>query len=86
MKSYKIALIPGDGIGTAVTEAAWEVLGRAAHGGGFRLAGTSFSWSCDFYAKTGAMMPPDGIETLRGLDAILLGAVGWPQRCLLYTS
>ena len=80
MKSYKIALIPGDGIGTAVTEAAWEVLGRAAHGGGFRLEGTSFPWSCDFYEKTGAMMPPDGIETLRGFDAILLGAVGWPQR------
>ena len=60
MKSYKIALIPGDGIGTAVTEAAWEVLGRAAHGGGFRLEGTSFPWSCDFYEKTGAMMPPDG--------------------------
>jgi len=80
VKSYKIALIPGDGIGTAVTEAAWEVLGRAAHGGGFRLEGTSFPWSCDFYEKTGAMMPPDGIETLRGFDAILLGAVGWPQR------
>ena len=80
MKSYKIALIPGDGIGTAVTEAAWEVLGRAAHGGGFRLEGTSFPWSCDFYEKTGAMMPADGIETLRGFDAILLGAVGWPRR------
>lgn len=80
MKSYKIALIPGDGIGTAVTEAAWEVLGRAAHGGGFRLDGTTFPWSCDFYEKTGAMMPADGIETLRGFDAILLGAVGWPKR------
>ncbi len=80
MKSYKIALIPGDGIGSAVTEAAWEVLGRAAHGGGFRLEGTTFPWSCDFYEKTGAMMPADGIETLRGFDAILLGAVGWPAR------
>jgi tartrate dehydrogenase/decarboxylase/D-malate dehydrogenase len=80
VKSYKIALIPGDGIGTAVTEAAWEVLGRAAHSGGFRLEGTTFPWSCDFYEKTGAMMPADGIETLRGFDAILLGAVGWPKR------
>ncbi|WP_293802226.1 tartrate dehydrogenase [uncultured Bosea sp.] len=80
MKSYKIALIPGDGIGVAVTEAAWDVLGRAAHGGGFKLEGTSFPWSCDFYEKTGAMMPADGIETLRGFDAILLGAVGWPKR------
>jgi tartrate dehydrogenase/decarboxylase/D-malate dehydrogenase len=80
VKSYKIALIPGDGIGTAVTEAAWEVLARAAHGGGFKLEGTTFPWSCNFYDKTGAMMPADGIETLRGFDAILLGAVGWPKR------
>jgi len=80
VKSYKIALIPGDGIGTAVTEAAWEVLGRAAQGAGFELEGTTFPWSCDFYEKTGAMMPADGIETLRGFDAILLGAVGWPAR------
>jgi tartrate dehydrogenase/decarboxylase/D-malate dehydrogenase len=78
--SYKIALIPGDGIGTAVTEAAWDVLTKAAAGAGFALDGTSFPWSCDFYEKTGAMMPPDGIETMRGFDAILLGAVGWPKR------
>ena len=80
MTSYKIALIPGDGIGTAVTEAAWEVLTMAAAGAGFALDGASFPWSCEFYEKTGAMMPPDGIQTLRGFDAILLGAVGWPRR------
>ncbi len=80
MKSYKIALIPGDGIGGPVTEAAWEVLGKAARGAGFSLEGTSFPWSCDFYERTGTMMPADGIETLRGFDAILLGAVGWPAR------
>jgi len=80
MNSYKIALIPGDGIGTAVTEAAWEVLNKAARGAGFGLEGTMFPWSCDFYEKTGTMMPPNGIETLRGFDSILLGAVGWPKR------
>ncbi|TQI76800.1 tartrate dehydrogenase/decarboxylase/D-malate dehydrogenase [Bosea sp. AK1] len=80
MKSYKIALIPGDGIGTAVIDATWQVLNKAAAGAGFALDGTGFPWSCDFYEKTGAMMPPDGIETLRGFDAILLGAVGWPKR------
>jgi len=80
MKSYKIALIPGDGIGVAVTDAAWEVLNKAARGAGFSLEGTTFPWSCDFYEKTGAMMPADGIATLRGFDAILLGAVGWPKR------
>ncbi|MGO4406291.1 tartrate dehydrogenase [Bosea sp. RAF48] len=80
MTSYKIALIPGDGIGSAVIDATWEVLTKAASGAGFALDGTSFPWSCDFYEETGAMMPADGIETLRGFDAILLGAVGWPKR------
>ena len=80
MKSHKIALIPGDGVGVAVTEAAWEVLGRAARGAGFALEGTTFPWSCAFYEQTGAMMPADGVATLRGFDAILLGAVGWPAR------
>jgi tartrate dehydrogenase/decarboxylase/D-malate dehydrogenase len=79
VKTYSIALIPGDGIGTDVTEAAWHVLQAAAKAGGFGLEGTSFPWSCAYYRETGAMMPPDGIETLRGFDAILLGAVGWPE-------
>jgi tartrate dehydrogenase/decarboxylase/D-malate dehydrogenase len=78
MKTYSIALIPGDGIGKDVTAAAWRVLERAARGSGFRLKATAFPWSCAYYQETGAMMPADGIETLRSFDAILLGAVGWP--------
>jgi tartrate dehydrogenase/decarboxylase/D-malate dehydrogenase len=78
MKSYSIALIPGDGIGRAVTAAAWTVLETAAKNFGFALAGTEFPWSCRFFKETGRMMPENGIETLRGFDAILLGAVGWP--------
>lgn len=78
MKSYRIALIPGDGIGGDVVDAAWEVLNAVARKTGFALEGTSFPWSCAFYKETGAMMPADGIETLRRFDAILLGAVGWP--------
>jgi tartrate dehydrogenase/decarboxylase/D-malate dehydrogenase len=78
MKTYSIALIPGDGIGKDVTEAAWQVLQQAARRGGFTLEGTSFPWSCAYYLETGAMMPPDGIELLRQFDAICLGAVGWP--------
>ncbi len=78
MKVYKIAQIPGDGIGRDVTAAAWAVLTKAASAAGFRLEGHEFPWSCKFYKETGAMMPADGIETLRGFDAILLGAVGWP--------
>jgi tartrate dehydrogenase/decarboxylase / D-malate dehydrogenase len=78
MKTYSIALIPGDGIGRDVTGAAWQVLQAAAKRGGFALEGTSFPWSCAYYRETGAMMPPDGIEILRKFDAICLGAVGWP--------
>ncbi|GLS40030.1 tartrate dehydrogenase [Mesorhizobium tianshanense] len=78
MKSYSIALIPGDGIGRDVTAAAWSVLETAARNFGFALAGTEFPWSCRFFKETGRMMPEDGIDSLRGFDAILLGAVGWP--------
>lgn len=81
MKSYSIALIPGDGIGQDVTDAAWQVLSTVARHSGFTLTGTSFPWSCAFYKETGAMMPADGIEALRPFDAILLGSVGWPARC-----
>lgn len=49
MKSYSIALIPGDGIGPDVTAAAWSVLQTAAKHAGFALAGTEFPWSCKFY-------------------------------------
>lgn len=78
MKTHTIALIPGDGIGRDVTDAAWAVLQTVAKTSGFTLAATEFPWSCAFYKETGRMMPEDGIETLRPFDAILLGAVGWP--------
>ena len=80
MKSYSIALIPGDGIGKDVTDAAWLVLQESAKNAGFSLIGTEFPWSCKFYKETGKMMPEDGIETLRTFDAILLGAAGWPAQ------
>ncbi|MBB4443210.1 MULTISPECIES: tartrate dehydrogenase [Rhizobium] len=80
MKTYKIALLPGDGIGRDVTAAAWAVLEKAAQSNGFSLDATSYPWSCDYYLENGSMMPADGIETLRSFDAILLGAVGWPAK------
>ncbi len=78
MTTYSIAFIPGDGIGKSVTDATWQVLQAAAKRNEFALEGTSFPWSCEYYHETGAMMPADGIETLRKFDAIYLGAVGWP--------
>jgi tartrate dehydrogenase/decarboxylase/D-malate dehydrogenase len=80
MKRYNIALIPADGIGPEVLEAGWFVLQAAARKHGFKLTGETFPWSCDYYLQTGAMMPADGIETLRRFDAIYLGAVGWPKK------
>ena len=77
MKTYNLALIPGDGIGVDVTSAAMEVLNAAARGR-FAVETTAFPWSCAYYLEHGVMMPADGIETLRGFDAIFLGAVGWP--------
>lgn len=79
-KTLSIAIIPGDGVGRAVTEAAWRVLEAATIGADFVLKGTRFPWSCDHYLETGSMMPNDGLEVLKGFDAILLGAVGWPEK------
>ncbi|GHF26586.1 tartrate dehydrogenase [Amycolatopsis deserti] len=78
MNDYRIASIPGDGIGVDVTAEARQVLDRAGELHGFRLQWTEFDWSCERYAKTGRMMPEDGIEQLRPFDGILLGAVGFP--------
>jgi tartrate dehydrogenase/decarboxylase/D-malate dehydrogenase len=80
MKTYSIALVPGDGIGPAVTDAAWQVVETVARGSGFVVEGARLPWSCDHYLETGAMMPDDGIAVLREHDAILLGAVGWPAK------
>ncbi|SDX65010.1 tartrate dehydrogenase [Roseicitreum antarcticum] len=79
MTTYKLALIPGDGIGGDVTDAAMAVVQAAARRHDFTVQATTFDWSCAHYLRTGAMMPEDGIETLRGFDAIYLGAVGWPH-------
>ncbi len=79
MKSYSLALIPGDGIGEPVIDAAMRVAEAVSARHGFALTPTTFEWSCDYYLRHGRMMPEDGIEQLRPFDAILLGAVGWPQ-------
>lgn len=77
-RSYRIAVIPGDGIGKEVVPAAMLVLERAASKYGFSLFPTEFDWSCETYLKTGAMMPEGGLDQLAQNDAIFLGAVGFP--------
>jgi tartrate dehydrogenase/decarboxylase / D-malate dehydrogenase len=75
---YRIAVIPGDGIGKEVVPEGLRVLERVAarHGLAFRF--DMFDWSCERFASDGRMMPEDGIERIKSHDAIFLGAVGWP--------
>lgn len=78
LTTYRVALLPGDGIGREVVPAAVSVLERAGAKFGFRWEWREYSWSCEEYSRTGAMMPEDGIEQLRSYDALFLGAVGFP--------
>ncbi|HVW87103.1 MAG TPA: tartrate dehydrogenase [Bryobacteraceae bacterium] len=80
MRSYRIAAIPGDGIGKEVIAAGIEVLETCARtDGGFRLDFGHFDWGSDYYKQHGAMMPSDGLDRLRDFDAIYFGAVGAPD-------
>src|SRR5437879_3953328 len=79
MKTFKIAVIAGDGIGKEVVPEGIRVLEAAGQRFGFRWNWDSFDWSCETYVKTGKMMPADGLQQLRPFDAIFLGAVGHPS-------
>ncbi|KKB34242.1 tartrate dehydrogenase [Bacillus thermotolerans] len=79
MKTWKIAVIAGDGIGPEVIDEGIKVLNTAAEADGtFAFDYTYFPWGCEYYTKTGKMMDEDGIEKLKEFDAIYLGAVGFP--------
>ncbi len=78
MSPQRIAVIPGDGIGEEVIDSARAVLDAACAAHGVALEYEEFDWSCRRFTEQGAMMPADGIDVLRGFDAVLLGAVGWP--------
>ncbi len=77
-KTYRIAVIPGDGIGQEVIPVGQRAAEAVADAHGFAIEWQSFDWSCQRYAETGRMMPEDGIAEVKGFDAIYLGAVGWP--------
>ena len=78
MAEYKIAVIPGDGIGKEVMPEAMGVIEAAGRRHGFSCKASEFSWSCQTYLDTGQMMPEDGLEQLAAFDSIFLGAVGYP--------
>ena len=80
MKTYRIAAIPGDGIGAEVIEAGLEVLSLcAARSGNFAFDFTHFDWGSDYFKRHGRMMPEDGLDRIRDCDAIYFGAVGAPD-------
>lgn len=78
IKRYKIAVIPGDGIGNEVVPEGMRVLEAAGRKYAIQLDWESFPWSCAYYTKHRRMMPDDGLQLIRGHDAIFLGAVGFP--------
>ncbi|MGM9859059.1 MAG: tartrate dehydrogenase [Bacilli bacterium] len=79
MEKYKIAVIPGDGIGVDVVNEGIKVLKKIASlDNSINFEFTYFPWGCEYYLKTGKMMDEDGLDRLKDFDAIYLGAVGYP--------
>jgi len=76
--AYKIAVIPGDGIGNEVVPEGIKVLEAVARKFDIAFEWDNFDWSCEVFKKTGRMMPEDGLDRIRNHDAIYLGAVGFP--------
>jgi tartrate dehydrogenase/decarboxylase / D-malate dehydrogenase len=81
VKTYRIALYPGDGIGGEVVDATVAVLDAVQkRWGGFALTYERFDWGIAHYERHGRVAPDDFLATLRPFDAIFLGAIGWPAR------
>jgi len=78
MPTYTIATIPGDGIGKEVVPEGIRVLEAAGRRFGIQFRFDLLPWSCEYYARTGRMMPEDGLAQIRHHDAVYLGAVGFP--------
>jgi tartrate dehydrogenase/decarboxylase/D-malate dehydrogenase len=76
--AYKIAVIPGDGIGAEVVPEAIRVLEAVGRKYDFACTWDEKDWSCERFHKEGAMMPEDGLQTIKDHNAIFLGAVGYP--------
>jgi tartrate dehydrogenase/decarboxylase/D-malate dehydrogenase len=79
VKTYRIALIPGDGIGKEVVPAGRQVLQTLAAASDLRFEFEDFPWGGDYYRAHGVMMPDDGLDALRDKDAILFGSAGDPH-------
>ncbi|MCZ6456525.1 MAG: 3-isopropylmalate dehydrogenase [Actinobacteria bacterium] len=76
MADYRLAVIPGDGVGPEIAQEAMRVAEATSRTYGFGVEFDLFDWSCDRYLERGEMMPDDALDTLRGFDAIFLGCIG----------
>jgi 3-isopropylmalate dehydrogenase len=79
MKTYRVAVLPGDGTGPEVVVEAEKALDAAARRFGFKLDKTSYDLGGERYKRTGETLPDSVLEELRSFDAILLGAIGHPD-------
>lgn len=80
MKALKIAVLPGDGIGKEVMPEALRVLEAAQSRFGLAFEFSHYDWACaEYYQQHGQMMPDDWFDQVKDCDAILFGAVGWPD-------
>jgi tartrate dehydrogenase/decarboxylase/D-malate dehydrogenase len=79
MNKYRIAIVPGDGIGPEIVPAGVNVLNAAAERFGFQLEYEEFPYGAGYYKQTGTFMPDDALNVLNGFDAIYFGAVGLPD-------
>jgi len=80
VKAYRIAVVPGDGIGVDTVREAVETLRAVAEAhGGIRLTFEGYPWGCTYYLQHGEMMPSDALRILGDYDSILFGAVGFPS-------
>ncbi|MGE4564685.1 MAG: 3-isopropylmalate dehydrogenase [Victivallaceae bacterium] len=78
-KTYKIAVLPGDGTGPEVVAEGMKVLKAAAKKFGFAIKSDSFDWGGERYLATGSVLPDDAVETLKKYQAVFLGAIGHPK-------
>ena len=78
MNTYNISLIPGDGIGKEVVPEGVRVLETIGKKFNIQFKWQEFDWSCETFKRTGRMMPEDGLDKIKGSDAVYLGAVGYP--------
>jgi tartrate dehydrogenase/decarboxylase / D-malate dehydrogenase len=79
MKNYKIAVVPGDGIGHEIVPAALKVLNKVSEKYGFTVTKQDFPWGAGYYKQHAEFMPKDGLDKLKDFDAVLFGAVGLPE-------